>query len=46
MRFAKDASNYIIYMENNEIIAISDEDEIIINLHDDKTRRFLKQYMS
>jgi polar amino acid transport system ATP-binding protein len=45
MRFAKDASDYIIYMENGEIIEISDEDEIFINPQDDRTRRFLKRYM-
>ncbi|MDR1432750.1 MAG: amino acid ABC transporter ATP-binding protein [Puniceicoccales bacterium] len=45
MRFAKDASDYIVYMENGEIIEISDEDEIFINPQDDRTRRFLKRYM-
>jgi polar amino acid transport system ATP-binding protein len=45
MRFAKDASDYIIYMEKGEIIEISDEDEIFINPQDDRTRRFLKRYM-
>lgn len=45
MRFARDASDYIIYMENGEIIEISDEDEIFINPQDDRTRRFLKRYM-
>ncbi len=45
MRFARDASDYIIYMENGEIIEISDEDEIFINPKDDRTRRFLKRYM-
>jgi polar amino acid transport system ATP-binding protein len=45
MRFAKDASDYIIYMENGEIVEISDEDEIFINPQDDRTRRFLKRYM-
>ena len=45
MRFAKDASDYIIYIENGEIVEISDEDEIFINPKDDRTRRFLKRYM-
>ena len=45
MRFARDASDYIIYMENGEIIEISDEDEIFISPTDDRTRRFLKRYM-
>ncbi|MDR1413539.1 MAG: amino acid ABC transporter ATP-binding protein [Puniceicoccales bacterium] len=45
MRFAKDASDYIVYIENGEIVEISDEDEIFINPQDDRTRRFLKRYM-
>jgi polar amino acid transport system ATP-binding protein len=45
MRFARDASDYIIYMENGAIVEISDEDEIFINPQDDRTRRFLKRYM-
>jgi polar amino acid transport system ATP-binding protein len=45
MRFARDASDYIIYMENGEIVEISDEDEIFINPQNEKTRRFLKRYM-
>jgi polar amino acid transport system ATP-binding protein len=45
MRFAKDASDYIIYVENGEIVEISDEDEIFINPQDERTRRFLKRYM-
>jgi polar amino acid transport system ATP-binding protein len=45
MRFAKDVSDYIIYMKNGVIIEISDEDEILINPKDNRTRRFIKQYM-
>jgi polar amino acid transport system ATP-binding protein len=45
MHFAKDASDYIIYMENAEIIEVSDEDESLINPQDDKTHRTLKRYM-
>ena len=45
MRFAKDASDYIVYMEQGSIIEISDEDEIFINPKDERTRRFLKKYM-
>jgi polar amino acid transport system ATP-binding protein len=45
MRFAKDASDYIVYMENGEIIEISDEDEIFVTPQDDRTRRFRKRYM-
>jgi polar amino acid transport system ATP-binding protein len=45
MRFARDASDYIIYMEKGEIVEVSDEDEIFITPKDDRTRRFLKKYM-
>ena len=45
MRFARDASDYIIYMEHGEIVEISDEDEIFISPKDDRTRRFLRQHM-
>lgn len=45
MRFAKDASDYIIYMEQGQFIEISDEDEIFINPKDERTRQFLKKFM-
>jgi len=45
MLFAKDASDYIIYMEQGEFIEISDEDEIFINPKDERTRQFLKNFM-
>ncbi len=45
MRFARDASDYIIYMEHGEIIEISDEDEIFTQPKDWRTRRFLRKYM-
>ena len=45
MRFARNASDYIIYMEQGEIVEISDEDEIFIDPKDERTRRFLRQYV-
>lgn len=45
MRFAKDASDYIVYMENGEIIESSDEDEIFVNPKDERTRKFLQKFM-
>lgn len=45
MRFAKDASDYIIYMEQGKFIEISDEDEIFISPKDERTRKFLKKFM-
>ena len=45
MRFARDASDYIIYMEQGEFVEISDEDEIFISPKDERTRQFLKNFM-
>lgn len=45
MRFAKNASDYIVYMEHGEIVEISDEDEIFTDPKDERTRRFLKQFV-
>ncbi|MDR0679439.1 MAG: amino acid ABC transporter ATP-binding protein [Puniceicoccales bacterium] len=45
MKFARDASDYIIYIENGQIVEISDEDEIFISPKDERTKRFLKRYM-
>ena len=45
IRFARDASDYIIYMEQGEFIEISDEDEIFINPKDERTRQFLRNFI-
>jgi polar amino acid transport system ATP-binding protein len=45
MRFAKDASDYIVFMEGGSIIEISAEDEIFVKPKDERTRRFLKRYL-
>ncbi|TCT01084.1 amino acid ABC transporter ATP-binding protein [Aquabacter spiritensis] len=44
MRFARDASDYIIYMEKGDIVEISDEDEIFENPKDPRTRQFLHRF--
>ncbi len=44
MRFARNASDYIIFMEGGEIVEISDEDEIFENPKDERTRRFLRHF--
>ncbi len=44
MRFARDASDYIVFMEGGHIVEISDEDEIFDNPRDARTRRFLKRF--
>ncbi|MEP9348910.1 amino acid ABC transporter ATP-binding protein [Xanthobacter sp. KR7-225] len=44
MRFARDASDYIIFMEQGEIVEISDEDEIFNHPKDPRTRQFLRRF--
>ncbi len=45
MRFARDASDYIVFMEGGHIVEISDEDEIFTNPKDERTRQFLKRFL-
>jgi polar amino acid transport system ATP-binding protein len=45
MRFARDASDYIVFMEGGNIVEISDEDEIFENPKDERTRRFLRRFL-
>lgn len=45
MRFARNASDYIIFMERGEIVEISDEDEIFLAPKDERTRKFLGQFV-
>jgi len=44
MRFARDASDYIVFMEAGHIVEISDEDEIFENPKDERTARFLGRF--
>ncbi len=44
MSFARDASDYIVYMEGGRIVEIADEDEIFIAPKDERTQRFLKRF--
>ena len=44
MRFARDASDYIVFMEGGKIVEVSDEDEIFENPKDERTRRFLGRF--
>ena len=46
MRFARDASDYIVFMEGGHIVEISDEDEIFENPKDERTRKFLGRFAS
>jgi polar amino acid transport system ATP-binding protein len=45
MHFARDASDYIVFMEHGQIVEISDEDEIFTNPKDERTRQFLRRYL-
>lgn len=45
MRFARDASDYIVFMEGGHIVEISDEDEIFQNPKDERTRQFLRKFI-
>jgi len=45
MRFARDASDYIVFMQGGHIVEISDEDEIFTNPKDERTRNFLKRFI-
>ncbi|GAB4167458.1 MAG: amino acid ABC transporter ATP-binding protein [Terrimicrobiaceae bacterium] len=45
MRFARDASDYIVFMEGGHIVEISDEDEIFQNPKDERTRKFLRRFL-
>lgn len=44
MRFARDASDYIVFMEGGNIVEISDEDEIFENPKDERTKKFLGRF--
>lgn len=45
IRFARDASDYIVFMEGGHIVEISDEDEMFSNPKDERTRRFLRRFL-
>ena len=45
MRFARDASDYIVFMEGGHIVEISDEDEIFTHPKDERTRQFLRRFI-
>lgn len=45
MRFARDASDYIVFMEGGVIVEVSDEDEIFENPKDERTRKFLHRFI-
>ena len=45
MRFAREASDYIVFMQDGEIVEIADDDEIFQNPKDPRTRQFLRRFM-
>jgi len=45
MRFVRDASDYIVFMEGGHVVEISDEDAMFTHPKDERTRRFLRRYL-
>jgi len=45
MRFARDASDYIVFMQGGFIVEISDEDEMFHHPKDERTRQFLRRFL-
>lgn len=45
MRFARDASDSIVFMQGGFIVEISDEDQIFHNPKDERTRQFLRRFL-
>ncbi|HVU38195.1 MAG TPA: amino acid ABC transporter ATP-binding protein [Opitutales bacterium] len=45
MRFARDASDFVLYMEKGEIVENTPAAEIFQNPRDERTRRFLKRFL-
>lgn len=43
MQFARDASDYIIFMDKGEIVEIIESDDMFENPKDERTRKFLKR---
>ncbi len=42
MHFARDASDYVVFMDQGEIVEVADGDEIFSNPRNDRTRDFLR----
>ena len=45
MRFAREASDYIVFMQGGDIVEISDEDEIFDHPKNPRTRQFLRRFV-
>ena len=45
MRFAREASDYIVFMQGGDIVEISDEDDIFNHPKDPRTRQFLRRFV-
>ena len=46
MKFAKDASDYIIFMDKGEIVGYEDGDILFANPKNDRTRAFLRHFVN
>ncbi|MBC7385036.1 MAG: amino acid ABC transporter ATP-binding protein [Cryobacterium sp.] len=45
MRFARDASDYVVYMEEGSIVEIGAPDVLFSSPKDDRTRQFLRKFL-
>ncbi len=45
MRFARDAADLIVYLEEGEIVEIGSPDVLFTNPNDDRTRQFLRKFL-
>ena len=45
MRFAREASDYIVFMQGGDIVEISDEDDIFNHPKDPRTLQFLRRFV-
>ena len=46
MRFARDVSNHVIFMNGGEIVEEGTPQEVIVNPQKDRTKKFLSQIIS
>lgn len=45
MRFARDASDYVVYMEEGKIIEIAPPDQLFSQPKDERTKQFLRKFL-
>jgi polar amino acid transport system ATP-binding protein len=45
MRFARDASDYVVFMDRGEIVEVDDGDILFVNPKEERTRDFLRHFI-